>query len=114
MGLSPSRGGPLPLPRTHLSSSPQGRVQPDTAGKMAAAAPRSDPLRSSPSARPLDRVWSRQRGESGPTSGSRHRDVTAAPQKRPANIYVASPRGALNQASFPVAILAPPPTLLRP
>ncbi|KAJ1118304.1 hypothetical protein NDU88_006499 [Pleurodeles waltl] len=74
MGLSPSRGGPLPLLRTHLSSSPRGRVQPNTAGKMAAAAPRSDPLRGSPSARPLDRAWSRQRGESAPSSGSRHRD----------------------------------------
>ncbi|KAJ1217229.1 hypothetical protein NDU88_004824 [Pleurodeles waltl] len=53
MGLSPSRGGPLPLPRTHLSSSPQGRVQPDTAGKMAATAPA--PIRGSPSARPPGR-----------------------------------------------------------
>ncbi|KAJ1185454.1 hypothetical protein NDU88_002246 [Pleurodeles waltl] len=50
---------------------------------MAAAAPSSDPLRSSPSARPLDHAQSRQRGESGPSSGSRHRAATAAPQKRP-------------------------------
>ncbi|KAJ1165771.1 hypothetical protein NDU88_006188 [Pleurodeles waltl] len=76
---------------------------------MAAAAPGSDPLRGSPFARPLDHSRSRQRGESGPSSGSRHRAATAAPQKRPANIYEASPRG-LNQASFPVAILAPPPS----
>ncbi|KAJ1163441.1 hypothetical protein NDU88_003899 [Pleurodeles waltl] len=109
MGLTPSRGGPLSLPRTHLSSSLQGGVQPDTAGKMAAAAPRSDPLRGSSSARPLERPWSRQQGESGPSSGSRHRDVAAAPQEHPADIYVANPRGALNQASFPVAILAQPP-----
>ncbi|KAJ1168161.1 hypothetical protein NDU88_000110 [Pleurodeles waltl] len=81
MGLSPSRGGPLPLPRTHLSSRPQGRVQPDRAGKMAATAPCSDPLRSSPSARPLDRAWSRQRGESGPSSGSRHRDMVKGPAR---------------------------------
>ncbi|KAJ1189401.1 hypothetical protein NDU88_006146 [Pleurodeles waltl] len=74
---------------------------------MAAAAPGSEPLRSSPSARPLDHARSRRREESGPSRGSRRRAATAAPQKRPAIIYEASPRGALNQASFPVAILAP-------
>ncbi|KAJ1211902.1 hypothetical protein NDU88_007250 [Pleurodeles waltl] len=76
MGLSPLRGGPLPLPRTHLSSSLQCGVQPDTAGKMAAAALSSTPLHGSPSARPPDHARSRQRGESSPRSGSRHRDVT--------------------------------------
>ncbi|KAJ1194423.1 hypothetical protein NDU88_003712 [Pleurodeles waltl] len=74
---------------------------------MAAAAPGSEPLRGSPSARPLDHARSRRREESGPSRGSRRRAATAAPQKRPAIIYEASPRGALNQASFPVAILAP-------
>ncbi|KAJ1097598.1 hypothetical protein NDU88_002716 [Pleurodeles waltl] len=70
---------------------------------MAAAAPGSEPLRSSPSARPLDHARSRRREESGPSRGSRRRAATAAPQKRPAIIYEASPRGALNQASFPIS-----------
>ncbi|KAJ1091154.1 hypothetical protein NDU88_004281 [Pleurodeles waltl] len=109
MGLTPSRGGSLPAPRTHLSSRFRGRDQPGAANKMAAAAFCSGPLRGSTSARPPERTWSRQQVESGRRSGSRRRDVAAAPQERPANFSVASPRGALNQASFPVAILAPPP-----
>ncbi|KAJ1173799.1 hypothetical protein NDU88_005625 [Pleurodeles waltl] len=107
MGLTPSRGGSLPAPRTHLSSRFQGRDQPGAADKMAAAAFCSGPLRGSTSARPPERTWSRQQVESGRRSRSRRRDVAAAPQERPANFSVASPRGALNQASFPVAILAP-------
>ncbi|KAJ1145105.1 hypothetical protein NDU88_011397 [Pleurodeles waltl] len=51
MGLSPSRGGPLPHPHTHLSLSLQDSVPSETAGKMAAAAPCSDLLRGSPAAR---------------------------------------------------------------
>ncbi|KAJ1168812.1 hypothetical protein NDU88_000725 [Pleurodeles waltl] len=59
MGLTPSRGGSLPAPRTHLSSRFRGRDQPGAADKMAAAAFCSGPLRGSTSARPPERTWSR-------------------------------------------------------
>ncbi|KAJ1214461.1 hypothetical protein NDU88_002080 [Pleurodeles waltl] len=74
MGLTPSRGGSLPAPRTHLSSRFRGRDQPGAADKMAAAAFCSGPLRGNTSARPPERNWSRQQVESGCRSGSRRRD----------------------------------------
>ncbi|KAJ1153581.1 hypothetical protein NDU88_006340 [Pleurodeles waltl] len=60
MGLTPSRGGSLPAPRTQLSSRIRSRDQPGAADKMAAAAFSSGPHRNSTSARPPDRTWSRQ------------------------------------------------------
>ncbi|KAJ1194358.1 hypothetical protein NDU88_003647 [Pleurodeles waltl] len=60
MGLTPSRGGSLPAPRTHLSSRIRSRDQPGAADKMVAAAFSSGPHRNSTSARPPDRTWSRQ------------------------------------------------------
>ncbi|KAJ1197454.1 hypothetical protein NDU88_001314 [Pleurodeles waltl] len=60
MGLTPSRGGSLPAPRTHLSSRIRSRDQPGAADKMAAAAFSSGPHRNSTSARLPDRTWSRQ------------------------------------------------------
>ncbi|KAJ1093113.1 hypothetical protein NDU88_006222 [Pleurodeles waltl] len=59
MGLTPSRGGSLPAPCTHLSSRIRSRDQPGAADKMAAAAFSSGPHRNSTSARPPDRTWSR-------------------------------------------------------
>ncbi|KAJ1189951.1 hypothetical protein NDU88_006692 [Pleurodeles waltl] len=91
MGLTPSRGGSLPAPRTHLSSRFRGRDQPGAADKMAAAAFCSGPFRGSTSARPPERTWSRQQVESGRRSGSRRRDVAAAPQERPANFFHGEP-----------------------
>ncbi|KAJ1180197.1 hypothetical protein NDU88_005419 [Pleurodeles waltl] len=70
MGLTPSRGGSLPAPRTHLSSRFRGRDQPGAADKMAAAAPCPGPLRGSTSARPAAQTHLEP-----PTSGER-------PQKR--------------------------------
>ncbi|KAJ1194714.1 hypothetical protein NDU88_004000 [Pleurodeles waltl] len=61
MGLTPSRGGSLPAPRTHLSSRIRSRDQPGAADKMAAAAFSSGPHRNNTSARPPDRTWSRDR-----------------------------------------------------
>ncbi|KAJ1105317.1 hypothetical protein NDU88_002725 [Pleurodeles waltl] len=75
MGLTPSRGGSLPAPRTHLYSKFRGGDQPGAADKMAAAAFCSGPLRSSTSARPPERTRSLQQAESGRRSRSRRRDV---------------------------------------
>ncbi|KAJ1176663.1 hypothetical protein NDU88_001932 [Pleurodeles waltl] len=113
MGLSPSRGGPLPA-SAHPPLLQSLRPHPARRGQQnGGRSSRPEPLRGSPSARPLDHARSRRREESGPSRGSRRRAATAAPQKRPAIIYEASPRGALNQASFPVAILAPPQCTLN-
>ncbi|KAJ1153036.1 hypothetical protein NDU88_005803 [Pleurodeles waltl] len=58
MGLTPSRGGLLPAPRTHLSSRIRSHDQPGAADKMAGAAFSSGPHRNNTSARPPDRTWS--------------------------------------------------------
>ncbi|KAJ1087518.1 hypothetical protein NDU88_000685 [Pleurodeles waltl] len=64
-------------PRTHLSSRFRGCDQPGAAGKMAAAAFCSGPLRGSTTTRPPEHNWSRKQVESGRRSRSRCRDVAA-------------------------------------